>query len=315
MTKVRIEASDQDWTIVSGAATAAPFVSTARRFNGGFNTGGTRATGDEFSWSRYFPKSGTYRAKWITTNASNQAIMGVWIDVNTNLIFDSIDLYTAGSTNNVEYFSTIEVARGQHDIHFEVEGKNGSSSDENFIIQLLEFELIDEHPVLGEGPKNPRNGMVLLGYDEIQTAGDILNVTIPTKKFLLMRTMQIATGGAIQPEVTFNGDTGTNYASRGSQNGAADSTSTSQAKYFLYTSSADVYFFTDTSIVNILDQEKLMISEIHEVDTAGAGASSNRHENVGKWDDLTQQINQITVTNAGAGSFDVGSFIEVWGMD
>lgn len=172
--------------------------------------------------------------------------------------------------------------------------------------------------------------MVVLGYDpddthttnfweelasvELSSAGDnISSGTFTAKKYLWVQCFMEQTDNTITGNITFNGDTGSNYSRRRSNNGATDSTGTSE-------SSIDVRGgesknrFENMFIINNSAQEKLVIGH-HIVTTAGAGNAPDRTEYVAKWANTSSQITSINFNNIDAGNYGTKSFIKVWGSN
>ncbi len=140
--------------------------------------------------------------------------------------------------------------------------------------------------------------------------------TFTAKKYLWVQVYCKATGGAITGDMSYNNDTATNYARRFSNNGGADTPQTTISHLLGFGGSAAATpFYASHFIINRSANEKLNIG--HEVgqSTAGAGTVPNRVEHAGKWDNLASQITEIDIDNFGAGSYDVGSILKVWGAD
>ena len=152
---------------------------------------------------------------------------------------------------------------------------------------------------------------------ELGSAGDTIDSgTITAKKYLWIQGYCSNTGGDIRPTFQFNSDTGSNYANRGSSNGASDTTNTSVDRMYLSDSANQgVPIFFNIFVVNNSANEKLCIAHIIDQGTAGAGNSPNRYESVGKWDNTSSQITSIQVQNDRAGDFNTGSILKVWGSD
>lgn len=311
MTKVKINAFDQDYTAIQG--TVNPTVLTTTRTNGYVFNGATNNS-DEWKYTRYFPKSGTYRVKIIHDKDSDRGIVDIGLDTDATAIANQLDSYNATSLLNEEYFTTIEVSRGNHDIHFKLNGL-GSGSDYIFVLQFAQFDLIDEHPVLGEDSPIGRNGMELIGYATANNT--VLDTgTIPAKKFLMVKYhVEVDSAGSMELKFRFNGDSGTNYARRNSQDGATDNTQVTNNGISMISSGRKIWF-GEYSIINIKDQEKLVVGHNESPNTAGAGTSPTRNETVGKWDDLTAQITRIQIVDTVQGDDALTSgVIEVWGTD
>ena len=145
------------------------------------------------------------------------------------------------------------------------------------------------------------------------TGNDISSGTFTAKKYLWVQCFMDQTSSSITGNITFNGDTGSNYSRRRSNNGSTDSTGTSE-------SSIDVRGgesknrFENMFIINNSAQEKLVIGH-HTVTTAGAGNAPDRTEYVAKWANTSSQITSINFNNIDPGNYDTNSFIKVWGSN
>ena len=181
------------------------------------------------------------------------------------------------------------------------------------------YDTGSEVVVLGYDPDDTEGGSVWeeLADVTLGSAGDTITTsTFTAKKYLMVQTNCIASGGDIRTQVVFNNDTGSNYAFRSSHNGGSDSTDTSQASLkWTNTSGSDSQELHTMFIVNVAAKEKLVISDGIIQATAGAGNVPGRRENVGKWINTSNQITRVDITNGGAGDFDTGSSIKVWGFD
>ena len=121
--------------------------------------------------------------------------------------------------------------------------------------------------------------------------------------------------GNISSRLRLNFDTGSNYAQRGSRNGASDSTGTSRdnVSFSLNPGNASDEFLT-AMIMNKADQEKLWVS--HGIDTtAGASNDPNRSELTGKWANTSDSITSVNVYHSESGDYAVGSEVVVLGYD
>ena len=188
------------------------------------------------------------------------------------------------------------------------------------------------------GSYNTGSEMVVLGWDPADTHttnfweelasvtlgsdGDVLSSgTISAKKYLWVQAFikNSGTSARFNTEMTFNGDTGSNYAERRSLDGSADATSTSQSKIMSsgVTGSDDDLWVLNMFVVNNSATEKLCIG--HGFDTyAGSGAGtapSQRFEKVAKWANTSSQITNITITNSDTSNYDAISELRVWGSD
>jgi len=145
-------------------------------------------------------------------------------------------------------------------------------------------------------------------------AADDLDCTFTAKKYLWIQ-IYLDDSGAIDPELTFNNDGGSNYATRFSSNGGADGTATSQTKVVIGGNGAFPRFI-NLFVINNQSNEKLVIGHGVNLDGgAGAANAPYRIERAFKWANTSNQINDIDITNVGAGSFGTNSIIKVWGAD
>ena len=153
-----------------------------------------------------------------------------------------------------------------------------------------------------------------LSHVALSSAGDTLNSgTITACHKLKVVVHTFASGGNIKENIRFNSDTGNNYNRRRSNNGASDSSDTSQAQLEVYgDTTEDRLLYMD--ITNKSDKVKLVFGD-YNINTVGAGNAPSRTEWVGKWQNTSAQITNITVTNDGSGSYDTGSYITVFGDD
>jgi hypothetical protein len=146
------------------------------------------------------------------------------------------------------------------------------------------------------------------------TADTISSGTITAKKYLWVQFYQ-KSSGASNINMTFNNDTGSNYARRGSNDGGSDFTSTSSSALSFQTSDTDSAHFLNMFIINNSANEKLGISHGVTQNTAGAGNAPQRKEQVHKWANTSSQITEIDIDNTDSGSYASGTIMKVWGSD
>jgi len=185
----------------------------------------------------------------------------------------------------------------------------------------------------GGGTYNSGSELVVLGWDPADShtnnfwqelasvdlsggAADSVDTgTFTAKKYLWVQFFASATGGDIGGYMRFNGDTGSNYARRYNSNGGTDGTVTSQTFNAFTERSPAVSMFSNHFIINNASNEKLVISHMIDVETAGAGTAPIRDEVVQKWSNTSNQITRITATNPAAGNYDTNTIMKVWGAD
>jgi len=143
--------------------------------------------------------------------------------------------------------------------------------------------------------------------------GTLSSGTIAAKKYLRVQAY-LYNSGTMDTGLRFNSDSGSNYAQRLSDDGAADSTSASYPK--LTFDRANKPCFVDLLIINKSDKEKLVIAEQHSQGTAGASNAPQRREMAGKWANTSAQITQIDFVKQGSGAdLTAPSRIRVWGSN
>jgi hypothetical protein len=153
-----------------------------------------------------------------------------------------------------------------------------------------------------------------IGRHDLDVADDVLTLTVPERKHLKILVFTIATGNN-RHQMTFNSDTGGNYALRESSNGGADSSVTGANSISLLGGDITVPCRYEIELnANIADQEKIATAR-RIYATAGAGNAPNRAEQVGKWANTTQMVTTVTVTNGGSGSYAAGSYMVILGHD
>ena len=223
---VTINPFDQDAIIVNGAV-ATFETDISARFNGYTDTFPSQADLDERKYVRYFPKSGTYRVKHIGIYLTTSAKVDIGINKlgetkNTTNIFNQLDTYNAGNLYNQISHSIISVPRGYNEINVKTNGKNASSTDYRNLQQLIEFELIDEHPVNGEdgiAQINQSSHVLLAKYKcEIAESTKTFNFAdILDSKFseIIVKINGEMTASA-QLQMTINGN-GANYLQLGNR--------------------------------------------------------------------------------------------------
>jgi|APSaa5957512535_1039671.scaffolds.fasta_scaffold45667_1 hypothetical protein len=177
----------------------------------------------------------------------------------------------------------------------------------------------------GAGSIDTGSELVILGWDPADThttnfweelasvSGDgssttLSSGTITAKKYLWTQLYSDATSNAV---MRFNSDTGTNYARRGSVNGASDFTVTSATGLSNLPSSNEA--FGNAFIINNASNEKLVISNAIDQNTAGAGNAPTRKEEVDKWTNTSSQITNISWTKTG--NWSSNAILKVWGSD
>lgn len=156
-----------------------------------------------------------------------------------------------------------------------------------------------------------------LGGNTLSSTSDNLTTgTISAKKYLWMQGYVKATGD-VRMNLTFNNDTGSNQYIRTHQSNGAQSTSSTATSVDLHGSMKDLYF-VNAYICNNASADSLMFYDVVSVDGVDSNSAEipNRIWGCAKWDDSSNQITEIDITNDNSGQdYSAKSFIKVWGAD
>lgn len=152
------------------------------------------------------------------------------------------------------------------------------------------------------------------GSITLSSDGDTVDVTGLSNNNTIMILFHRITSGNSRGELTFNGDTGNNYADRYSVNGSEGSdTSRPNWNYQHYNMPNDSFWVG--YFVNIASEEKLGIGQLIGEGSAGAGNAPNRAEPVYKWANTSDVVSQITFSNSGSGDYLSGTNATVLGSE
>jgi hypothetical protein len=159
-----------------------------------------------------------------------------------------------------------------------------------------------------------------IAENTLTVAGDTLTVTsVPARDFLMIYVYTESTGGATNTTLTFNADTGNNYAYSAADlaSGGAISTTTSAAG-IAFEIGTGVSGATPVYICEIFNNSATREKQCFiraQYSATGAATGPTVSLIYGKWANTTEQIDEITITNVGAGDFAIGSRIVVLGHD
>jgi hypothetical protein len=245
---------------------------------------------------------------------------------------------TIGGEFSVHYVSNLlnkEKLLNGHTVSLSTAGAGTAAQREERVAKWVGTPVINrvDQVNVGSGDFSTGAEVVVLGWDESDThttnfweelasvelgsSGALLDSgTFTAKKYLWIQTMIIPTGGSVNTEVTYNSDTGSNYAQRVQVNGGTDVTGANQSSHGMSPSDPTPDpLFSNWFIINNSANEKLIMIHSIQQNTAGAGTAPKRIELVEKWANTSAQITKITITDSSAGSYDTGSIIKVWGSD
>ena len=154
-----------------------------------------------------------------------------------------------------------------------------------------------------------------LARTTLGSTGDTIDVSSLADKryYMILCDIQQVTSN-IRSATRLNADTGSNYATRDSENGGSDSTATS-GSYIKNSGSLTSPMFNVQYLSNLSTKEKLMLSHNVGQNTAGSGNAPVRMEAVGKWANTSNAISTIAQYNDQGGSYNTNSEVVVLGWD
>ena len=151
------------------------------------------------------------------------------------------------------------------------------------------------------------------GTTTLVGSSSTIDVTSLTdNKFLMVLTHKISGGTDTVVRYRLNSDSGSNYARRYSENGGADGTSTSST---FIASGFGLDGFGVGYIFNLSSEEKLFIYHDVDANTAGAGNAPRRVEEVAKWVNTSNSIDEVNIINGGADDFASDSNLTILGTN
>ena len=156
-----------------------------------------------------------------------------------------------------------------------------------------------------------------VGRTTLGSASDIIDVaSLADKRYYMVLADIKPTGGNIDFFYNFNADTGGNYATRRSEDGAGDGTVLSNTNGIIWGNNNTVNpAFSVGYFSNLSTKEKLTISHAVHQNTAGAGTAPLRVESVGKWSNISNPISTISIKDAGSNQYNTDSECVVLGWD
>jgi len=143
----------------------------------------------------------------------------------------------------------------------------------------------------------------------LMVTGDTLSVDDLTAEDTSVLLCHALNSGTIDTNITFDNDTGSNYAIRVASDGGTDSTAVSQSNIATGGDAADGFHVYYT--VNMPDQDKLLLGDKVDLSSTGAGTAPSRRVQRGKWANTADQFTSVEFSNAGAGDFVANSNLSV----
>jgi len=182
------------------------------------------------------------------------------------------------------------------------------------------YDTNSECVVLGWDPADTHTTNFWEELDSVTLGSSNANLasnTFTAKKYLWIQAW-FNISGADDLRMTFNSDSGNNYAHRMQQNGGTDVTYTTQDDLRINYSTTASPTFVNLFIVNNASNEKLITGHMTNSGGSGAGTAPDRRiEFVGKWTNTSAQITSMNFYKgwAGAPDYTSGTTLKVWGSD
>ncbi len=154
------------------------------------------------------------------------------------------------------------------------------------------------------------------GSTTLTSSGSSVEATITASKFNQILNHVITAGtGNIGTRYRLNDDSGSTYAQRWSQDGAADGSAASQGQVFTEINDADEDRFQIGYVCAISGEDKLGINFLIETAT-GAGTAPQRSETVFKYvPSPDAEVTSVKVMETVAGSFGSDTNLSALGSD
>lgn len=156
-----------------------------------------------------------------------------------------------------------------------------------------------------------------VGRTTLGSASDTITVSsLPDKRYYMVLSNIISTGYTYH-QIRLNGDSGSNYASRRANNGAADQLIVDQAGIFIAPTTMADQVLSVAYLASKSGQYKLGMDTLVNGGGTGTSESTKRVEMVGKYvpSDLTDPISSLTMYNTHSGDYASGSEIVVLAWD
>lgn len=170
------------------------------------------------------------------------------------------------------------------------------------------------NPFRFAGPAGPAAGWKEVARTTLGSDSTTIDVSgIPDKRYYIV-LLHYLRGGTNQCGMRFNNDSGSNYARRYNYNGNADSTGTSETGFDFTGNASSSNNFAIFFIANEPDKEKLVSLHVNEVGPLSSSFIGDRREQVAKWANTSNAINQITAI-CSASTYASGSEMVVLGYD
>ncbi len=155
----------------------------------------------------------------------------------------------------------------------------------------------------------------ILGRTELTGNSDTIDVSGLTANQNLMILFQNTCSGTCSNKFTLNGVTSTQYDAKNSGNGGSAGTNTSEANWALnYTSDAN-FRFGVFYLANEASTKKIGFSQLVQSTGGAATDVPNRNQTFTGWQNTSNQVTQVTMTNDKSGDYTSGSEVVVLGSN
>ena len=158
-----------------------------------------------------------------------------------------------------------------------------------------------------------------LGSTQLTGAAATITLSSLTEKERMKFMVGIVAAPASEIRLQFNGDAGNNYAWRVIENGGAGNTGTN-ATYISLTDTgnppaANSSVIIEIEVINYASADKAVHAMGTFTGAATDATAPGGFWSTGHWDDSTNAITSITISNAAASNFGIGSYIIAYGDD
>lgn len=157
-----------------------------------------------------------------------------------------------------------------------------------------------------------------IGSETLSTTADTITISAATPTLFNQILLHTLESGNVDVRMRLGNtsvETGSVYADRFSFDGGADATQTSQNDIHLINVEPNVTAFSILYIINISTEEKLIVGNSMEQNTAGASNAPHRVEQANKFVNTSTAFDQIQAFNPDTGSFDTDSNLSALGTD
>lgn len=148
----------------------------------------------------------------------------------------------------------------------------------------------------------------------LTSSSDTIEITdLTPKKFNLVISHSLDTGGVTDANFRVNNLSTSSYARRNSINGAADTTAGNQNTHTM-TNQRSSDIFCLGFLLGVSSEEKLWMFFVCDEEASGAGTAPSRTWAVGK-NTSTNTISEVEINNNGTGSYNTDSNLSALATD